>query len=79
MVMKSEVRQYTMIGIDMDILIGALTIVTLPLIGYWLLIKVVELAEKPINQIRNQQKAIEERLNEKERKYEVERINQKSM
>lgn len=77
--MKSEVRQYTMIGIDMDILIGALTIVTLPLIGYWLLIKVVELAEKPINQIRNQQKAIEERLNEKERKYEVERINQKSM
>ncbi len=77
--MKSEVRQYTMIGIDMDILIGALTIVTLPLIGYWLLIKVVELAEKPINQIRNQQKAIEERLNEKERKYEVERINQKTM
>jgi len=63
----------------MDILIGALTIVTLPLIGYWLLIKVVELTEKPINQIRNQQKAIEERLNEKERKYEVERINQKSM
>jgi hypothetical protein len=59
----------------MDILIGALTIVTLPLIGYWLLIKVVELTEKPINQIRNQQKAIEERLNELERKYEVERLN----
>lgn len=51
----------------MDILIGALTIVTLPLIGYWLLIKVAELTEKPINKIRNQQKAIEEKLNEKER------------
>ena len=49
----------------MDILIGALTIVTLPLIGYWLLIKIVGWIEKPINQIRNQQKAIEERLNEK--------------
>lgn len=73
--MKSEVHQYTMIGIDMDILIGALTIVTLPLIGYWLLIKVVGWIEKPINQIRNQQKAIEERLNELERKYEVERTS----